>query len=407
MIINLRNLIYVPCITVFMFATIFDPADVLLGLKVPLFVLCFVVGGLICVIRPRQIFLPRPLLVYTLMFVFIPLFSIFVYYLRNGTDPYEGFVMLKAYLFIFLAILLVVMGVDVTKYLSNILVLMAVCIIFLFVFLLVFPEYFALTNAIGMETQVFYPGKRSYDGVTTFQRAYFACSQMLVVPISYYFFRFRESSNQNLLSLSFLVISIVALFLAGSRNAMFTAVLLPVSLYVIFSRKTILSMSIVLCLIIVLLAIFSVQISSFLDPTEYSNSAKISYLSDYVNIYSDLNYLFFGQGLGAYHHFSIFSKPWFITELTYFEVIRNFGLFLGVTMLLMLVYPVYKSFRLGMNAGLQKHIAVGYSFYLLMGFSNPTLFSSMGILILSLVLAGLYSVENRVNATTLAIPSRE
>ena len=388
-----KNLFYLPSITAFIFVTIFDPADVVLGLKVPLFILCFITGGLVALERPGRIFVPMPLIYYTLLFVAIPLFSIFVYYLKSGTDPYEGFTMLKAYFFIFLAIILVATDVDVTKYLSNVLVLMALCIISLFVFLSIFPDYFSLMNAVGIETQIFYPGKRSYDSDVIFQQAYFACSPMLVVPIAYNFFRFRESHNKDFWSLILLVISIVALFLAGSRNNMLTAVIMPISLYFIFSRKSILSISLVSSLLIALGSLFVVELASFLDPTEHSNSSKLSYLSDYAKIFSDLNNLFFGQGLGAYHKFSIFYKPHFITELTYLEVIRNFGLFLGLVILLMLVYPIFKSFRLGKNGLLQKHMAVGYSFYLVMCFTNPNLFSSMGILILCLLLAGLYSAR--------------
>jgi hypothetical protein len=397
-----KNLFYLPSITAFIFVTIFDPADVVLGLKVPLFILCFITGGLVALVRPDRIYVPMPLIFYTLLFVAIPLFSIFVYYLKSGTDPYAGFIMLKAYFFIFLAIILVVTDIDVTKYLSNVLVLMAVFIISLFIFLLIFPDYFSLMNFVGMETQIFYPGKRSYDGTFVFQQAYFACSPMLVVPIAYYSFRFRESYNKDFWSLILLVISIVGLFLAGSRNNMFVAVIMPISLYIIFTRKSIFPIFLVSCLLMVLVSLFVNELASFLDPTEYSNMSKLSYLSDYAEIFSDLNNLFFGQGLGAYHKFSIFSEPYFITELTYLEVIRNFGLFLGLVILLMLVNPIFKSFRLGKNALLQKHMAVGYSFYLLMCVTNPNLFSSMGILILCLLLSGLYSARK----VSDAVPSR-
>ena len=59
-------------------------------------------------------------------------------------------------------------------------------------------------------------------------------------------------------------------------------------------------------------------------------------------------------------------------------------------MLVMLIYPIYISFKLGQGYELQKHIAVGYFFYLIMNFTNPNLFSSMGILILCIVLTGIY-----------------
>ena len=70
---------YLLSIMAFMFVTIFDPADVVLGLKVPLFVLCFIAGGLVAFGRAGRIYIPMRLVIYTLLFVTIPLFSMFVY----------------------------------------------------------------------------------------------------------------------------------------------------------------------------------------------------------------------------------------------------------------------------------------------------------------------------------------
>ena len=298
--------------------------------------------------------------------------------------------MFKAYLFIFFAIILVATDTDATKYLSIVLSLMAICIISLFIFLWIFPDFFVLMNALGATTEIFYADMRSYGGVFEFQQAYFVCSPMLVVSIAYYFFRFRESRNKDFWSFILLAISVVALMMAGSRNNMFAAVFLLPTLYIIFSRKRIFLIALFSCLITVLVLPFTDELASFFDPTEVGNSVKLSYLSDYAAIFSDLPNLFFGQGLGAYHDFSKLSNRYFVTELTYLEVFRNFGLFFGLIMLLMLGYPIVQTFKLGKSALLQKHIAVAYSFYLVMCFTNPNLFSSMGILILCLVLSSLY-----------------
>ena len=195
--------LYLLSIMAFMFVTIFDPADVVLGLKVPLFVLCFIAGGLVAFGRSGRIYIPMPLVIYTLLFVTIQLFSMFVYYVKNGADPYEGFAMFKAYLFIFFAIILVATDTDATKYLSIVLSLMAICIISLFIFLWIFPDFFVLMNALGATTEIFYADMRSYGGVFEFQQAYFVCSPMLVVSIAYYFLRFRESRNKDFWSFIF------------------------------------------------------------------------------------------------------------------------------------------------------------------------------------------------------------
>lgn len=388
---SLTKTLYLFSIVAFIFVTIFDPADVVLGLKVPLFILCFITGGLFLIGHNNgRIYIPMPLIIYTLLFISIPLFSIFIYYLRSGADPYEGFAMFKAYLFIFFAILLVVTKIDVTKYLCSVLSIMSVCIISLFIFLIIFPDYFLLINAIGNETEIFSSDQRSYGGDLIYQQAYFVCSPMLVIPIAYYLYRFRESKNTDFLSLILLIVSFFGLLLAGSRNNMFAALFMLPSLYIIFSRKKILPIVLTSSFLIIFILINANEIAALLDPSEVSNSTKLGYLPDYALIFSDLNNLFFGQGLGSYYNFSILSYPYFITELTYFELFRNFGLILGLLMFIMLIYPIFISLRLEKRALLQKYMAIAYSFYLIMCFTNPNLFNSLGILILCILISGLY-----------------
>ena len=66
-------------------------------------------------------------------------------------------------------------------------------------------------------------------------------------------------------------------------------------------------------------------------------------------------------------------------------MIRNFGLFGAAAMMTLLLIPVSFAFVAG---GLRdRALAVSYALYLVMCATNPNLFSSMGILILSALLA--------------------
>ena len=214
---NVIKRLFLLFIIAFIFVTIFDPADIVFGLKVPLFILCFITGGLFLTVNSGRPYIPIDLIIYTLLFVAIPLFSILVYFIKSGTNPYEGFNMLKAYLFIFFTLILVMTKIDVTKYLSMILSFMSVCIISLFIFLSLYPDYFIIANALGRATEIFYVDMRSYDGITSFQQAYFVCSPMLVIPISYYYFRFKESRNKDFWALFLLILCFMGLLMAGSK----------------------------------------------------------------------------------------------------------------------------------------------------------------------------------------------
>ena len=234
---NVIKRLFLLFIIAFIFVTIFDPADIVLVSKVPLFILCFITGGLFLTVNSGRPYIPIDLIIYTLLFVAIPLFSILVYFIKSGTNPYEGFNMLKAYLFIFFTLILVMTKIDVTKYLSMILSFMSVCIISLFIFLSIYPDYFIIANALGRATEIFYVDMRSYDGITSFQQAYFVCSPMLVIPISYYYFRFKESRNKDFWALFLLILCFMGLLMAGSRNNLFTAIFLIPTLYIILIKK--------------------------------------------------------------------------------------------------------------------------------------------------------------------------
>jgi hypothetical protein len=96
--------------------------------------------------------------------------------------------------------------------------------------------------------------------------------------------------------------------------------------------------------------------------------------------------LFIGQGLGAYQTWGSRGVKFYISELTYLEMIRNFGLFGAAAMMTLLLIPVTFAFTAG--AKRDRALAVSYAIYLVMCVTNPNLFSSMGILILSVLLAG-------------------
>ena len=112
-----------------MLSTLFDPADIIFGLKLPLYLLCWFAGVILCVTRGERVRIPIEMVIYSLLMVTIPLISIWNYYVIDGSDPFEGFQLLKAYLFISMAMLLYVTGTNLLKYLSIALTLLALSIL--------------------------------------------------------------------------------------------------------------------------------------------------------------------------------------------------------------------------------------------------------------------------------------
>jgi hypothetical protein len=97
---------------------------------------------------------------------------------------------------------------------------------------------------------------------------------------------------------------------------------------------------------------------AFIDPGEVANSLKLVALQDYFRIFSDPVTLPFGQGLGAYYDWSV-RGPFYITELTYLEMARNFGLPGALIMLALLLFPIGRVFFAQSNRS-ERSLAMAY-----------------------------------------------
>ncbi len=386
---SLANLFFIPVVFMFLLLSLFDPADQLFNLKLPVFFICWVIVFLACVISKEKIRIPVGLFIYMSLMIAIPLLSIGYYFLMGGGEPFEGFQLLKAYVFISFAVLLYIMKVNLLKYLSTALTILALAIIFLAGLLLIEPSLYMPFYFFGKNFGVFYLDHRDYGSGLVMAQFYFATSPMLVISIAYYFYLAKFSHKKNFYYGVITAVNILALFIAGSRNNMVVSLLLPLSLFFFFSRRKILNSILILIFLGLTVLSFYGEITTLFDSSEFANSLKIALFNDYIDIFSDPVELIFGQGLGSYYYWIAKGTLYFVTELTYFEVIRNFGLLFGSMMILLLVYPIAYAFWLN-RAYCEKHIIIGYTFYLVMCATNPNLFSSMGMLILAIIIANIF-----------------
>jgi len=378
----------------FVSSTLFDPADKIFGLKLPLYLLCWCIGAALCFGRRERIKVPSVLLVYILLMVTIPLLSISYYFLVDGSDPFAGFLLLKAYLFISMALLLYVTRTDLLPTLCAVLTTVSAGIYVLSTVVLVWPVLFLPVYVWGNEYGVFSIDNRDYgSGLVLFQM-YFVTSPMLAIAIAYYWhqakFAIRRRSVYGLL----VALNLGAMILAGTRNNMLAAIVLPLSLLVLHAKRKGLAVSVIGAGVVGGLLLLSTQIGILLDPLEPSNRTKLGVLGDYATLFGNVNNMLFGRGLGAYEWWTG-RGYYFITELTYFEILRNFGFLLGGVMILLLVSPIVYAFLLRRTYK-EKSVIVGYAVYLAMCISNPYLFSSMGMLILSVIVANISLFESAV-----------
>ena len=374
----------------FIASALFDPADQVLGLKVELFLASWALAALSLAVSRERTELPVGLLLYTLTFLAIPTASIAWYYATDGSTPFEGFALLKGYLLITLGLLLYLTRVNLLPHLCAMLTLLALGILGVSAALIVAPGLLPALQIAGATTGVAALAERDYGSGLVMQQVYFVTSPMLAISIAYYLQRAwhtKRSVRPRYVALA--LISCAAMFVAGTRNNMLVALLLPLTVYFLHSRNKAVSWA--LCSGFVLLGgfIYLDEIRALLDPTEYSNYTKLVLLRDYAELFTRPDVLLFGQGLGAYHFWTARGWEYFISELTYLEMIRNFGLFGALVMLGLLLYPLIYAF-IWQRSYADRDVVAGYAFYLLICASNPNMFSSMGMLILPIILANMY-----------------
>lgn len=398
-----RVLLRLPLLA-FIVVCVFDPADKVLGIKVWLFVALWAATCVVGLLASDEISLPAGLLLSVLLFITIPMLSILWYYLSDGTLPYAGFGLLKSYLLVSLAVVLVINRVDVIPFLSGVLSVLALLTIAIFVVLLWRPELFLHLYFIGQESGVFLVGHRDYGHGLSFTQVMFATAPMLAISIPHYFDRAvnEPCGKSKLAYLALTAISIIGMLLVGLRNTMAIALLLPLLLWPLYTRRVVVNELISLGALTILCLPFIGKMKAFLDPAEVSNSVKLTFLGDYAKIFSDPTTLLFGKGLGAYYRWSSSGQPdfvetgmnyYFISELTYAEMIRWFGLVGAAIMMALLLLPVAQVFLVSKNRR-RRGLAVGYLTYLGMSATNPTLFSSLGMLIFSALLANSFQASD-------------
>jgi hypothetical protein len=134
-------------------------------------------------------------------------------------------------------------------------------------------------------------------------------------------------------------------------------------------------------------------LSDFFDPDDVSNVIKIAYLSDYRELFSSPLRLLFGYGLGSLFFSGALNEMAPMTELTYFDLIRNYGLIIGFLYMAFLLFPL--NFLKNDSCREYHYLFLAYGFYLLMSSVNPFLFSSSGLIIISIVYSVVFQLKKQ------------
>lgn len=387
---------------------IFDPGDKLLGSKVPLFGLGWILFIFDIMANRKSVYVPLNMIMYLLLFILIPLVSI-AYYFFTGSDfvNYDGYRYFKAYLFITVVPILYISKIDLIK--PTIAIISSVSILSVIIMIICYfnASLAIIFDEVGRRYGMFFVGGRIWGRpfLPDVEGVYFYTSELIVFPIGYFTMKtfVSRGATKTIYGL-LLVINIVVMYLNGTRNSIMASILVPIFIVYWYSKRKIL----VLCVIILISVFFMENLivikDSALSTDSQSNIEKFSFAEDYLSLFADVNVLLFGQGLGSYFHTTTRGYV-SLTELTYFEFIRRFGLILSLVSFALLLYPLSK-LRLKKYDSIH-YLLIAYLFLLIMAFFNPLLMSSSGMLLLSLVLYKVFSFTSIQNKVSHQVPYRD
>lgn len=391
--ISLKVLMYV-----FMISLVFDPSDKVLGIKLPIFIL-LAIKIIYDLMHVKTFnFNPKAMKIF-FIFSGIGIISFIIgATLKIDFNVAFGLAKVKSLLFVAALVMLSMYKYDYLKMFVNVLLVMSIAIIFLAIIALIdIQPLVSDLYDFGNSTVSFTINWRTYGGVRM-PSMYFHSSPFLVIAVAYYCDRMckvlkikmnkksKEKSvllRQKIVSLILFLICALGMFLTGSRNNMlFSVLVVAVVIFINSEHKAILFA--IACIIgVIVFVAFNEIIMGMFDLEESSNSTKIAMLNDYWQLLIDNPViLIVGQGLGG----GIFIPErgmMSITELSYLDIFRWWGIFGGIIILILMFYPLYSIIH-----NKQKELiplAIAYGAFLIMIAVNPFFFNSVGLFFYALI----------------------
>ena len=366
-------------LNLFIFSCIFDPFGNILYIKDASFVLVlftFIMFNL-------NIKISLNLLFFILNFISIPLISIIIYFFINNTEPYEGIMLLRSYLLIIIIAPIICGKIDLFKIIikwTNWLSFLIFILLFIYIFS---DNLFDKISQIGLIHRNMLLGERDFGDIS-FLQLYYVTSPLIYINVAYYSDKLFSQTHPQNRNYFFLIFNCLALFISGTRSNILISLLLPLLVYFYYCKNIKIRLFIFISFLIIILY-FCFQ-SNFFNLSEESNFIKNKLLQEYIVIFVDIRTIFIGQGLGAYYFWDTKNKLDFITELTYLEIFRNYGLFLGSFLIYYIIYPLKRKYKDYNSPGL----IIGYIAFLITCALNPLFFSSIGMLFYMALISNIF-----------------
>ena len=375
---------FVGCLLSFLlsFSVMMDPTDLWFHMKVPLFVLYFLYN-----LKSRKI-----------SNVFIPILFFTIYFVTLAFQQltYTGLVDWEVTIAIFKSFLFVLLIISLSEnnktqlfrsFFIVILIQSTFCV-FLDIMLrvdrnLAIKIVYSFPNTTDAANYNFAIMHRGFIGLDWWG-IYYKTSPLVTIPlaISLYIALFYKHRKYFVYS----IIMLLFLFFTSTRANVLAALLIPsvMLIYYLFKKKRFVLMLVLLCSFG---TVGMILLFKFLgDSDDFSMNIKTLHQISYWDIFDahPFRYIFVGEGPGALFFTKAINAYWANTELSYYDLIRNYGLLFTTVIILLFLYPSIKTFY-KQEKKLAIAVLLGYGCYLIIAATNPYLVSSTGFFMYTLV----------------------
>jgi len=369
-----------------------DPANLIFHVKYVLFGLVFLIW-LLRNYSKNLIFSRRQWFILLFIAFFMPFYELSTGFVTSmfHNIPVGRMVYFNSFFFFAMIIVTVSEKVNLTKmfnYSSLIIVFITLSLyLVLFFNIRMFGEMYKYFVA---DKQVVVYALRVY-GKTTLLMIFYKTSPLLVFPLSYYLYQLLISRQKKHVFFTVLLLVLVSLtlYFSGTRANMLSLFLIILFYIGFFLYKKSKVWFIWAAAIVVLVAVFLLPsvVTMFFSRQEASNAIKFGYLTSYSNYFDHhLVSLLFGQGIGGTFYASGLHRFIDVSELTYIELIRIWGVPISLTFMGVLLIPLFAELR----AKKITHLFIAYLAYLFISGTNPLLLSSTGMLVLVYVFTNFF-----------------
>lgn len=207
---------------------------------------------------------------------------------------------------------------------------------------------------------------------------------VLILPLSIYSYKFFSKEGGGTNNLVIMLLLLIAILMSGTRASMLAGILVFVINFIIWLYNSNMGKLVFIPIFFAFTLTFGfLTLSLIFEKGERSNKVKYANLDSYSELFiKHPAILITGQGAGSLFYSKGRNEMVVLTEWSYLEILRMFGLIGASVIIGLFIFPLYLIYKKRKILKFWIPIFVGYSLYLLVGGTNPLLLGSTGMLVL-------------------------